>query len=116
MEDNNDKLFQISEISLEALDAVKKLDIITFSKLLDKSWNLKKSLNDNISNNEINLIYKKARDNGALGGKISGAGGGGFIYFLCPPEHQEKMIKSISELQHIDCKLTDEGSEIIYER
>ena len=116
MEDNTNKLLQINEISLKALDAVKNLDIITFSKLLDKTWNIKKSLNDNISNDEINLIYKKAIDNGALGGKISGAGGGGFLYFLCPPEHQEKMIKSISEVQYIDCKLTNKGSEIIYER
>ena len=44
---------------------------------------LKKSLNNNISNNAIDSIYEKAIDNGALGGKISGAGGGGFLYFLC---------------------------------
>ena len=116
IKDNNIKLLQMNEISLNALDAVKNSDIITFSKLLDKTWNLKKSLNDNISNNVINSIYEKAIDNGALGGKISGAGGGGFLYFLCPPEYQMKMIKSITELQYIDCKLTDKGSEIIYER
>ena len=116
IEDNNNKLLQMNEISLNALDAVKNSDIITFSKLLDKTWNLKKSLNDNISNNAIDSIYEKAIDNGALGGKISGAGGGGFLYFLCPPEHQMKMINSITEVKYIDCKLTDKGSEIIYER
>ena len=72
----------MNEISLNALDTVKNSDIITFSKLLDKTWNLKKSLNDNISNNAIDSIYEKAIDNGALGGKISGAGGGGFYIFF----------------------------------
>ena len=116
IDDNTDKLLQMNEICQSALDAVKNLDIITFSKLLDKSWKLKKSLNTNISNDKINNIYDKAIKNGALGGKISGAGGGGFIYFLCPPEHQKKMIKSINEVQYINCKLIDKGSEIIYER
>ena len=63
-----------------------------------------------------NIFADNAIKNGALGGKISGAGGGGFIYFLCPPEHQKKMIKSINEVQYINCKLIDKGSEIIYER
>lgn len=116
IDDNIDKLLQMNEICQNALDTVKNLDIITFSKLLDKSWNLKKSLNTNISNNEINNIYEKAIKNGALGGKISGAGGGGFLYFLCPPENQKKVIKSISEVQYINCKLINKGSEIIYER
>ena len=116
IDDNIDKLLQMNEICQNALDAVKNLDIITFSKLLDKSWNLKKSLNTNISNNEINNIYEKAIKNGALGGKISGAGGVGFLYFLCPPENQKKMIKSISEVKYINCKLINKGSEIIYER
>ena len=116
IDDNIDKLLQMNQICQNALDAVKNLDIITFSKLLDKSWNLKKSLNTNISNNEINNIYEKAIKNGALGGKISGAGGGGFLYFLCPPENQKKMIKSISEVKYINCKLINKGSEIIYER
>jgi D-glycero-alpha-D-manno-heptose-7-phosphate kinase len=116
IEDNHDKLLQMNEISLNALDAVNNLDIITFSKLLDKSWNIKKSLNDNISSSEINNIYKKAKNNGALGGKISGAGGGGFLYFLCPPEYQKKMIQSVTEVQYINSKLDNKGSEIIYER
>jgi D-glycero-alpha-D-manno-heptose-7-phosphate kinase len=116
IEDNHDKLLQMNEISLNALDAVNNLDIITFSKLLDKSWNIKKSLNDNISSSEINNIYKKAKNNGALGGKISGAGGGGFLYFLCPPEYQKKMIQSVTEVQYINSKLNNKGSEIIYER
>mgnify|MGYP001242735580 FL=1 len=114
IEANNDILLQMNEISLNALEAVENLDIITFSKLLNESWNLKKSLNNNISNNEINDIYETAINNGAIGGKISGAGGGGFMYFLCPPELQKKMIKSVTQVQYIDCKLTDKGSEIIY--
>ena len=110
------KRWSAADAHLTTAKKRKNLDIITFSKLLDKSWKLKKSLNTNISNDKINNIYDKAIKNGALGGKISGAGGGGFIYFLCPPEHQKKMIKSINEVQYINCKLTDKGSEIIYER
>ena len=57
-----------------------------------------------------------ALKNGALGGKISGAGGGGFMYFLCEPELQNNFIKKMEKLQHIDCSLSSKGSEIIYEK
>jgi D-glycero-alpha-D-manno-heptose-7-phosphate kinase len=53
---------------------------------------------------------------GALGGKISGAGGGGFMYFLCKPELQKNIFRNIPKLQYIETNLSKKGSEIIYEQ
>ena len=78
-----------------------------------KHWNLKKKLSNNISNTQIDEIYKEAMISGARGGKIIGAGGGGFILFYAKPEIQKKLIRKFSKLIPVNFNFSEEGSKII---
>lgn len=73
-------------------------DLDGFGRLLDDGWNFKKSLAKNISNPAIDRYYAAARATGALGGKIAGAGGGGFLLLYCPIEDQEAVIERMTEM------------------
>ena len=71
--------------------------------MLNLAWEQKKKFTSKISNATINGLYKTAMDNGALGGKVSGAGGGGFMFFICAPGKREKVCR----------KLVEKGGEIM---
>jgi len=85
-----------------------------FGLLLDEMWNLKKGLSSRISNERIDDIYERAKKAGAVGGKLMGAGGGGFIFFYVEPEDQENVKKALSDLLYIPFEFTANGSEIIF--
>lgn len=87
--------------------------ITQFGELLHKAWVAKQSLATNVSNDKINLMYKKARENGAIGGKLLGAGGGGFLLLFARPEVHGKLRSTFSEQQIVDVKLNAQGSEIV---
>lgn len=87
--------------------------ILNFSNLLNEQWALKKKLEKTVTNNHLDSIYKKAINNGALGGKILGSGGGGFFLFLTPPEKHD-LIKKKLKMKNVKVKLSREGSEIIH--
>ena len=83
--------------------------------LLDRlRWKLKRSLTDIISSNEIDLYYEKARKAGAIGGKLLGAGGGGFLMFYVEPDKQQKVINALSGLFHFQVGLDSSGTRITY--
>jgi len=82
--------------------------------MLDEFWEQKKKLSDKVSNPLIDKIYKKAKSAGALGGKILGAGGGGFMLFYVPYRKKEKLKKALSNFVPIDIKFENSGSLIIY--
>jgi len=84
-----------------------------FGDLLNDYWNLKKKLLNNISNNQIDELYKEAMISGARGGKIVGSGGGGFILFYAKPEIQKKLIYKFSKLTPVNFNFSEEGSKII---
>ena len=88
-------------------------DIKDFGLLLHESWQIKRSITDKISNSTIDEIYEKARDAGAIGGKILGAGGGGFILFFVEPDRQTK-VKDTLGLLHVPFKFDFVGSRIIF--
>lgn len=81
---------------------------------LHRGWQLKKQLSTGISNDRIDEYYKKALNAGALGGKILGAGGGGFLLVYCPKENQVKLQQALSDLPLTRLLLEPEGSKIIY--
>lgn len=81
---------------------------------LHTGWMLKKQLSNRISNPEIDEYYWKARQAGAVGGKILGAGGGGFLLLYCDEEKQERVQAALKELKRINFKLTENGSQIVY--
>ena len=86
----------------------------TFGKILHQNWLLKKQLASKISNSRIDDIYQTALKKGAVGGKLLGAGGGGFMLFYCEPEKQRKVRAALSCFKELDFKFENEGSKLIY--
>jgi len=107
---NLPKLDLIRSIAEEGRDYLKNNDLISFSELFNKTWELKKTLSSNISNSKIESIYKKAINSGAIGGKLSGAGNGGFLFFYCEPKFQNKVRKSLRNLYELKFGIDDVGT------
>lgn len=88
-------------------------DIAEFGKLLSHTWELKRGLTSEISSDYIDDIYMTAKNNGAIGGKLMGAGGGGFIIFFAEPDAQPRIRKALSHLIHIPFAFESNGSKIL---
>ncbi|TSC92448.1 MAG: D-glycero-alpha-D-manno-heptose-7-phosphate kinase [Candidatus Berkelbacteria bacterium Licking1014_85] len=89
-------------------------DICDFGKLLNDSWMLKRSLSDKISTSYIDEMYDAAMKSGALGGKLLGAGGGGFILLFVKPEYQLPVRLALKNLLEVPFDFEDSGSQIIF--
>jgi D-glycero-alpha-D-manno-heptose-7-phosphate kinase len=89
-------------------------DLNEFGRLLNEAWQLKKSLEKSISNGTINGYYEKACTAGALGGKLLGAGSGGFLLFFCEPHLQGRVRSALSELEQVPFSLEPEGTKVIF--
>lgn len=102
----------------EALDILNdsKDSFNAFGKLLHESWQIKRTLSSKITNSRIDEIYLSARRAGATGGKILGAGGGGFMLFFVKPELQPTVRKKLKGLLRVPFKFDESGSQIIYYR
>lgn len=99
----------------EAIDILNDdRDILEFGKLLYEAWRIKKSLSDKISNSAVDEIYDMALRAGALGGKLLGAGGGGFMLLFVPPERQQKIRETLKDFLEVGFSFDNEGSRIIY--
>lgn len=85
-----------------------------FGRLLDYTWKLKRTLSDRISTNEIDELYDSAKKAGALGGKILGAGSGGFMLLYVPEEKRENVKKIFESSRIIPFEFEDEGTKLIY--
>ena len=99
-------------IEAEAILSRSVFDATSFGDLLHQSWLLKRDLSSDVSNQEIDHAYSKAIDLGALGGKILGAGGGGFILFFAPPRTHAKIIAEFKDFVHVPISMETEGSKI----
>jgi len=88
-------------------------DIGEFGKLLNESWKLKRSLSDKVSNERIDKIYETACLGGALGGKILGAGGGGFMLIFARPKDQQRIKEKLKKLLLVPIKFEDSGSQVV---
>lgn len=91
-------------------------DLAAFGDLLHEAWTYKRGLSDKISTDDIDAIYEKARAHGAVGGKLLGAGGGGFILFYVEPEKQDAVRAALGDLIHVPFHFESGGSQIIYYR
>lgn len=89
-------------------------DILEFGKLLNETWKLKKTLSNKISNPIVDDIYQKALNAGALGGKLCGAGGGGFLLLFVSPEKQQKVREELKNFLEVKFNFEKQGSQIIY--
>lgn len=90
-----------------------QVPIDQFGTLLDKAWQIKRSLSNLISNNTIDELYNTAIKSGAIGGKILGAGGGGFILFFVKPENQNKVKKALKKFTYVPFKFENSGSKVV---
>lgn len=88
-------MHQLKKDAVNMKEALLKGEIIRFGRLLGHSWEEKKKMASSISNEVINSVYKKAMDAGAIGGKVSGAGGGGFMIFIVDPIKKLDVIKAL---------------------
>lgn len=85
-----------------------------FGELLDMTWQLKVKLADNISNDEVVAMYETAKRHGAIGGKLLGAGGGGFMLFYVPENRQQEVRDALKDYMYVPFRFENEGSRIIY--
>ena len=85
-----------------------------FGKLLHQSWESKRSLDSRVSNSEIDQLYKQGIESGALGGKLLGAGGGGYLLFFATPEKHKKLKETFINHQLLDVKINSPGVENIF--
>lgn len=92
-------------------DANESID--SFGKLLDASWQYKRSLSDRVSTPEIDSIYQAAMNAGAIGGKILGAGGGGFLLLFAKPERHAAIRDRLNKLIHVPFDFEDSGSRVV---
>ena len=111
---NINKLLEMNKLVDEARDCLINKDFDEFGKLLDYTWQLKRGLNTNISSDMIDNIYRDAKSVGALGGKLLGAGGGGFMLFYIRKEFQDKLRGKLKGLLEIPFKFDEDGSKILY--
>lgn len=110
---NDTLLNEMHGMVYEASTLLAKGDIPAFGRLLSKSWELKKQLSPNVSNDLIDSLYNKAMKAGAYGGKLCGAGFGGFLALIVPRERQGH-VKDAIGLKQVPCSFENEGSKIIY--
>ena len=108
-------LQELVEESIDILTGGK--DIRVFGELLHEAWETKRSLSDKVSTSEVDALYETARAAGAIGGKLTGAGGGGFLLLFVPPDKQPELIEALDHLIHVPFAFESAGSQIIfYER
>lgn len=107
-------LRQMKALAYTARDELLAGHLEALGELLHEGWQLKKQLANGISNDAIEDMYARARHAGALGGKITGAGGGGFLLLYCPPGKRELVREALSDLQELPFQLEMDGSKVIF--
>ena len=102
------------EIAYQMKKELENNNTSSFGEALDEAWMLKRSLTNEISNELIDSWYSTARKNGALGGKILGAGAGGFLAFYAHPDKHAAIRHSLPQLRHVPVGFDNQGSQIIF--
>lgn len=115
----HDKTAELKEMLSLVDDAERVLtdktaDLDDFGRLLDHTWKLKQQTGAAISTDSIDALYSKGIAAGALGGKLLGAGGGGFLVFYVQPEYRESVMKAMSDLLYIPFRFEDGGTRVIH--
>ena len=110
-----DAIHGIKDLAASIKESLLKSDIRSFAKQMEESWFLKKASSNKISNDHIEKIYDLAKANGAWGGKVSGAGGGGFMMFIVEPTQRMHLIKTLQNNDDqggyiLNCHLTQQGA------
>ena len=110
------ELKTMMEMVEEAIDVLNGDEhrLMDFGKLLHETWKIKRSLTPRITNPSIDEVYKAGLEAGALGGKLLGAGGGGFMLFFVNPECQGRVTEKLKNLLHVPFRFENSGSQVVY--
>ncbi|MFA7233233.1 MAG: hypothetical protein WC076_03890 [Terrimicrobiaceae bacterium] len=108
------QIHRFVEMVDEAVEILETGEIRAIGSLLHEAWMAKRTLSAAVSNPSIDALYERALASGALGGKILGAGGGGFILFFVPPDRQEAVRRALAGLLHVPFHFEFGGSQIIF--
>lgn len=116
---SDEKKLQLSQMyelvnQAEKILTDKEMNLDEFGRLLDHTWRLKKQTGSSISTGSIDEYYERGLKAGALGGKLLGAGGGGFLLFYVQPEYQDKVKSEMKELMYIPFSFEDGGTRVIH--
>lgn len=112
-DDKNKNLRKMCHLAEEMKESLEHNDLSSFGSILNDSWVLKRTLASGISNPEIDKAYDIAMESGALGGKLLGAGGGGFLLFYCEENKQDQLRKNIG-LKEFEFSFEQDGASVIY--
>lgn len=117
--DKKDKVKQLQEMyglvdEAERVLTDKNIDLSEFGKLLDHTWKLKRQTGSAISTDSIDGLYARGIEAGALGGKLLGAGGGGFLVFYVEPERQQSVKQAMGDLMYIPFEFENGGTKVIH--
>jgi D-glycero-alpha-D-manno-heptose-7-phosphate kinase len=108
-------LREMKKLALAAKECLRSGSFDDFGQLLDEGWQLKKQLASKITNGNLDEIYQAARKAGALGGKIAGAGGGGFLLLYCPRDRQDEVRRALQRLPELCFNLEPAGTKVIFD-
>ena len=109
-----DRLHEIAALAAEGRDAIAAGCFDRLGRLIDRSWHIKKTLADNISNATIEGMYERAMGAGAMGAKVCGAGGGGFLMLCCPHERQPFVQAAMAGYRQVPFAIEQHGSKVIF--
>ena len=107
-------LREMKNLTISARKELEAGNVDEIGHMLHYNWNLKKKLASRITNEEIESMYKTGRDAGASGGKITGAGGGGFMLFFCPKENQDRLRDALYSYQEVPFRLEIDGAKVVF--
>lgn len=113
-EETRNKLIRMVGYAEQLRSELKQNNLDNIGNTLHQGWLAKRELASKISNDAINDYYERAIKAGAIGGKLLGSGGGGFLLFYCKPENHENVRKALADLKELQVELSSHGSEIIY--
>jgi D-glycero-alpha-D-manno-heptose-7-phosphate kinase len=110
------EMFEMLELTERAKKVLTNDDdtLDEFGRLLHEHWLIKRTVTEHISSDPIDRIYERGRTAGAVGGKLLGAGGGGFMLFFVHPEQQESVRQALSDLLHVPFRFESSGSQVVY--
>lgn len=105
---------KITQLAHEMRQCLRQNKLNTIGELLDENWKFKKQLSDNITSPQIDRWYAIGKNHGAIGGKILGAGGGGFLLFYAPESKHSTIIRALPQLRPLKISFEPQGSKIIF--
>lgn len=113
-EAKRDMLRKMVKLAFDLRTELQKNNLDAFGEIIHENWELKRSLTSQISSPEIDRWYDIARKHGAIGGKLLGAGSGGFLMFYAPQERHEAIARGLSDLRRVEMGFEPQGSKIIF--